>query len=194
VGGSLTGGTGATTSEGGGSTSGAGGTIEPPARPPSAHRAEALSCEGVHDPPEPADRWAPEYDCLEHADCTDGENGKCIGGDRYMGLNSFCVYDACRTDADCDPGEVCYCAVSTWARCLFFGNCQIDADCGPGGYCSPSGSEDCGGHRSIDGYYCHTPHDTCIDNADCTGTDYCNFNVYNDRWECTAVDDTCVIG
>ena len=43
-------------------------------------------------------------------------------------------------------------------------NCHADSDCGVGGYCSPSRGY-CG---SFQGFYCHTPSDTCIDaTSDC---------------------------
>jgi hypothetical protein len=110
------------------------------------------------------------------------------------GMMYSCTYDACLTDNDCSAGKVCYCTASTSARCFSVGNCRTDADCGPNNYCSPSMSWDCGGYRPIDGFHCHTPKDTCIDDADCTGKTYCNFNAYKNLWECTAVNTTCVIG
>ena len=182
-------GTGGRTAETGGASTGGITT-----RPPDDHRPAADSCEGVHDPPEPTIWDASISQCTQHSDCTEGENGKCVNGVGSAGGMGFCVYDTCRTDADCDPGKVCYCTPSRAASCLSIGNCRTDADCGPQGYCSPSMSFDCGGYRPIDGYHCHTPDDTCSDDSDCTGTDYCNFNPYDNRWECTPVDDTCVIG
>jgi hypothetical protein len=53
---------------------------------------------------------------------------------------------------------------------------------------------DCSGYHSIDSYRCHTPDDSCIDDSDCTGGDYCNFNDYAGRWTCTAKNMTCAIG
>lgn len=190
-----------TTSSYGGSTGGAqtiataGSTMVP--RPPSVHRPTAASCVGVHSPAEPSNILYPEHSsCTKHADCTAGVNGKCVNGVGMAGSMFSCVYDQCATDADCDPGKMCYCTASTPARCLSVGNCQTDGDCGGGpfGYCSPSMSWDCGGYRPIDGYHCHTPLDTCMDNSDCTGTDYCNFDVYEARWRCIATDRSCVIG
>lgn len=185
----------------GGSTGGtktiaaAGATMVP--RPPTVHRPTAASCVGVHSPSEPSNIVYPESSrCTKHADCTDGVNGKCVGGIGMAGNMYSCVYDQCATDADCDAGKMCYCTAATPARCLSVGNCQTDGDCGGGpfSYCSPSMSWDCGGYRPIDGYHCHTPLDTCMDNSDCTGTDYCNFDVYEARWRCTATDRSCVIG
>jgi hypothetical protein len=53
---------------------------------------------------------------------------------------------------------------------------------------------DCGGYHTIDSYHCHTPQDTCLDNSDCTGSDYCNFDTYDGRWKCQVPNMMCVIG
>jgi hypothetical protein len=167
------------------------------ARAPAVHRVEALSCVGVHSPAQPTNIMYPESSsCTTHADCTAGVNGKCIQGGGSAGGMYYCTYDQCATDADCESGKICYCTADTAARCLTVGNCQSDADCGGGGYsyCSPSTGRDCGGYHSIDGFHCHTAKDTCMDDADCTGTDYCNFDTYEGRWKCTAIDKTCIIG
>lgn len=164
---------------------------------PTSHRPTAASCVGVNSPPEPTNIRDPQdSQCSSHADCTAGVNGKCVNGIGMAYSFYSCVYDKCSTDADCDPGKICYCTPTSAAKCLSVGNCQVDADCGGGpySYCSPSMSWDCGGYRPIDGYHCHTASDTCLDDADCTGTDYCNFDVYEARWKCTARDTTCVIG
>jgi hypothetical protein len=177
------------------SSSYGGSTVAP--RPPAVHRPTAQSCVGVHSPAEPTNNPYPDLSsCTKHADCTDGVNGKCVNGPGMAARMFYCAYDQCATDADCDPGKMCYCSANTAARCLAIGNCQSDADCGGGpySYCSPSMSWDCGGHRPIDGSHCHTPLDTCMDDLDCTGTDYCNFNVYEARWKCTPTDQSCVIG
>jgi hypothetical protein len=69
-----------------------------------------------------------------------------------------------------------------------FGNCRIDADCGNEhySYCSLASSWECNGLRLLDSYYCHTPKDKCLDDRDCTGNQYCNFDVVEGRWECVA--------
>lgn len=170
------------------------GTVVSP-RVPTAHRPEAASCVGVHAPPEPSGT-STRGACTKHADCTQGKNGRCIHGIGGAYNYYSCVYDQCDTDADCDPGKVCFCTVSDAARCLSVGKCRTDADCGGGsyGYCSPSTGMDCGGYHTIDSYHCHTPQDTCIDNSDCTGTDYCNFDTYDGRWKCQVPNMMCVIG
>jgi hypothetical protein len=175
----------------------AGAKVVPP-RPPAVHRTQDSSCVGVYSPPEPLGvAGAGSGTCTRHADCTAGVNGKCAAGD--VGRTTFyysCYYDSCATDADCDPGKICYCTGSSAARCLRTGNCQTDADCGGGAYsyCSPSRSWDCSGYHPVDGFHCHTASDSCMDDSDCTGTDYCNFNVYDGTWKCTAINNLCAIG
>jgi hypothetical protein len=178
------------------SLGGAIGTTEVAPRSPESHRPQALTCVGVYSPAEPPSD-ALNARCTRHADCTEGANGKCAASGVGMGGGIYsCNYDQCATDADCDPGKICYCTVSSSARCLTVGNCQTDADCGGGShsYCSPSMGWDCGGYRPIDGYHCHTAADTCLDDADCSGTDYCNFDVYDGSWKCTATNTSCIIG
>lgn len=74
-------------------------------------------------------------------------------------------------------------------NCATGGNCRSDADCGPSttGYCSPSRDLGaCGrgiGAAAWVGWFCHTPRDTCTDDADC----YPNGCVYveaSGRWAC----------
>jgi hypothetical protein len=172
------------------------GTVGIPARPPSVHRGVSTSCAGIFSPAEPPTTVSLSGNCKKHADCTSGANGKCVSGLGNAGNYYTCSYDACSTDHDCELGKVCYCTANDSARCLSIGNCRTDSDCNTGsyGYCSPSMSWDCGGYRPIDGYHCHTPSDSCMDDADCSGTDYCNFDVYEGRWKCTKTDVSCVIG
>jgi hypothetical protein len=151
-------GRGGTTGQGGNVGSGGGGgttsTVVKP-RPPAIHRPEALSCVGVHSPPEPPNPLpSTASKCARHADCTAGTNGKCVNGIGYSGSIYNCIYDQCATDADCDAGKVCHCNSTTAARCLSVGNCRTDADCGGGdySYCSSSMGHDCGGYHTIDSY------------------------------------------
>jgi hypothetical protein len=177
----------------GGNVGGQSGTIVSP-RVPTSHRPQASSCAGVFAPAEPVN---PQYGlCKRHADCTQGTNGRCISSQMgYMAYNYHCSYDTCATDADCDPGRVCYCQEQS-ARCFLLGNCQTDADCGGGAlsYCSLAYGGDCGGYHWYSGFYCHTPKDTCLDDSDCTGEDYCDFDVVDGRWECKSPNMNCVIG
>jgi hypothetical protein len=181
----------------GGSSGGQSGTIVSP-RVPAVHRAQANSCVGVFAPAEPVDPNSGSS-CKKHADCTQGKNGRCITDPVGMGRAAkmyYCAYDSCATDADCDPGKVCYCTAGDAAHCFYAGNCRTDADCGGGAtsYCSPAYGNDCGGYHWYSSYYCHTTRDTCIDDSDCTGKNFCDYNVVSGRWECTAPNMSCAIG
>jgi len=117
--------------------------------------------------------------CTRDSDCTAGTNGRCL---QYGGpaCNYHCSYDDCSSDSDCSAHAPCACRTSssdTGANsCATASNCRIDADCGPGGLCSAS---QCG-----QGYFCHTPKDSCLDDSDCaSGT--CNFDLTSQAWLCT---------
>jgi hypothetical protein len=104
----------------------------------------------------------------------------------------MCTYDACQHDADCKPGQACACHDTAKAgnggNACVAGNCRVDSDCGAGGYCSPSGDMSC--VASVGGYYCHTPNDLCIDDADCASGGFgaqCSYSTTHGRWECTTV-------
>lgn len=121
--------------------------------------------------------------CATDAHCTDGVNGRC---EERRG--TACTYDECFEDSECNTGGPCACEGGFWSdsnACLL-GNCRTDADCGDG-YCSPSFG-DCGDYAGVIGYYCHTPEDTCIDDADCGGSDmgpgYCMYRPEVARWAC----------
>lgn len=143
---------------------------------PERHREQAIRCE----PSVPANEAiieCPDCECDRNDDCTDGENGRCVG-DRG---DQVCVYDQCQTDSDCG-GEVCACGAGKDAsnRCLV-SNCNIDSDCGRGGYCSPS----LGGCGELDyTYQCHTNRDECLDDRDCDGSDFCHFQSSAGKWVC----------
>ena len=113
----------------------------------------------------------PSVTCATDADCV---------GDAAMGLGAICLqgicgWDACLTDADCSPAQVCVCASQAYGGNGFHGNecvaatCKVDGDCGAGRYCAPSRTY-CG---SIQGYNCTSPADSCVnpqtDCASCGG-------------------------
>ena len=134
------------------------------------HRAAAASCTAVRPASNLGDATGK---CIKDAECTGGSNGRCVA---YPGQPSFCSYDACTADADCGSASVCDCrnGASFDANTCFHGNCQVDADCGVGGYCSPSAVTigfDCntGVQQGSYGFFCHTPKDECVDDADCAG-------------------------
>jgi hypothetical protein len=128
--------------------------------------------------------------CTSDSSCTAGVNGRCAeqgGGVLYCA----CTYDTCMHDTDCATGKTCACHGSPYAggdgNTCMPGDCRVDADCGAGGYCSPSYDvSSCG---SLGGYYCHTPKDLCVDDADCQGTSgpaVCTYVTTSGRWECRA--------
>ena len=139
--------------------------------------------------------------CKMDSDCTastKGSNGRCVSG---RGGPS-CSYDECFDDSTC-LGKVCLCrpegevTASVQAHhCLSQGNCRTDGDCGTGGTCSPSFST-CGSYTGVVAYYCHTPQDSCLDDADCQSADgglgsigYCKFSPEGSKWICAY--DQCV--
>jgi hypothetical protein len=123
-------------------------------------------------------------DCQSDGECTSGTNGRCIGS---MGGPAicFCTYDTCMHDTDCAADQACACHGTAYAgnagNACVPGDCRVDTDCGAGGYCSPTMTCD-----FLNGYYCHTPNDLCIDQADCTTAELpvCDYSTKDLRWEC----------
>jgi hypothetical protein len=154
-----------------------------------------VPCDGVRGTPDPSTLPSPDagggyHDCYAHEDCTDGVNGRCVGA--RMGY--VCTYDQCQTDDDCGEG-VCECGggqmghtTSDYDVCVARGNCRVNADCGDSGYCSPTFGS-CGAYSGVVAYYCHTPNDECVNDADCgTGEpwgSYCAYNEIGGRWICS---------
>jgi hypothetical protein len=133
----------------------------------------------------------------------------------FLGCVGFCSYDDCFADSDCPSRVPCACRTSESVPaanvCLTTSNCRVDDDCGAGGYCSPSqvgafcvcfspalckpdsGSCFAGttpvacacGDSCGHGYFCHTPGDACIDDADCAGQGTCNYDTVSSRWTCS---------
>jgi hypothetical protein len=113
--------------------------------------------------------------CTTLADCPN------IGTDTpfIACLEGKCSPDECLTDSDCPRGSACACANqfgpnSDRTNSCIPSQCRVDADCGREvGICSP-GYAGCG---MFLGYYCHTPADTCITDADCCdhSAPHCNY-------------------
>jgi hypothetical protein len=155
---------------------------------PEVHRPASVAC--------PTERGPGSFDpqlafaeCTADEDCTGGDNGRCMmsqGG----ALTNRCTYDACFTDGDCPAAHVCRCRESTSdANACVAGDCVTDADCGAGGYCSPSKAPDQVNY-GISGYYCHSPADECLDDADCPdengATAYCVYDDELTHWRCSS--------
>jgi hypothetical protein len=101
----------------------------------------------------------------------------------------------CWQDADCDdagfgaPG-LCSCAPNTRhgfsasANICIPNDCRVDADCACG-YCSPTVNPNCGSFYGVQGYYCHTPQDCCVNDSDCDGGGgYCAYHTEVGYWTC----------
>jgi len=166
--------------------------VPPTRRVPLRHRASGMTCSSERPASTCMAGEGPPVECTADGQCTMGVNGRCVGNPRD---GCRCNYDRCTTDGDCSEGGPCECRVpsrgASGANVCMAGNCQVDANCGAEGYCSPSlGS--CGDFGGVVGYYCHTPADQCIDDADCLGDagflgqrPYCMFAREVGRWVCS---------
>jgi hypothetical protein len=167
--------------------SGCGGTVQHTPVPlgfPEQHRATADACPATR-PPSIVDAGTPSdagvfpgSDCQVDGDCTKGKNGRCM----YTRVGPTCTYDACAQDSECPSGNVCRCE-TTGNRCVA-GNCATDAQCNNLG-CSPTFGTSCGPYSGVQGYYCHTVNDTCLNDSDCKegGPGYCAYT--GNHWECS---------
>ena len=198
------GGAGARTGVGGvGGVAGSPGTAGAGGRVPVKHRAATIACSMDRPASSCPASTTPDAGvavmCTRDADCTAGMNGRCDPPFRLNGCQ--CSYDQCFADADCttttgpcecrplDPATASPSAIvapgPTPKNTCMTGNCRVDRDCGAGGYCSPSQGP-CGAYLGVIGYYCHTPKDTCVDDADCQaqGGGDCRFDQVTAVWMC----------
>jgi hypothetical protein len=127
-------------------------------------------------------------ECFRDSDCSAGENGRCFNSRE----NRQCTYDECFSDSECSLGGPCACggrySGDPGPNVCMAGNCRTDADCPSTNYCSPTQGE-CGSYGGIIGYYCHTPSDTCVDDAECVGDStrgagYCMYRPELGHWAC----------
>lgn len=163
-------------------------TTEPPPRVPAVHvAAKSSACGSARGSNEPPDGAG----CKSDDQCTAGKNGRCL----RTGLGfAECTYDECVADADCGAGGFCNCrgeGATTANRCVVGSDCRTDADCG-GPFCSPSLTPGgCGGTSlALQGFFCHSARDECIDNADCAGPDVpgettCDYDKAEKKWRCS---------
>ena len=133
--------------------------VSPANAAPAEHRATATACAPSNAPPIDGGPMS----CTSTIDCV-GD----AGAFTYYNvcLHGVCSFDQCLTDADCGSTGVCACSTDYYGGNSQYhpnvcvpGNCRVDADCGAGGYCSPSRGY-CG---SFQGFYCHSPADSCVD-------------------------------
>ncbi|WAS90706.1 ferritin-like domain-containing protein [Nannocystis punicea] len=139
------------------------------------HRAEARECLMPATPTSCPGTGGGE--CKTNEDCTEQPFGSCqLNSGDIDSADCACVY-GCRTDADCDVGEVCRCAgagLGQATRCIS-AQCTLDADCG-GVLCGLS-PDDC---VNSPVQACQTPQDSCDQQSDCGVP--CVFA--DDRWQC----------
>jgi hypothetical protein len=151
---------------------------------PSEHRATAPACAASTPPPLPDGGIPPA--CTTNADCTATSRG-----DFYQTcFHGQCSYDGCLTDTDCGSTGVCACSSDYYGgnggyhpNVCVPANCRLDSDCGAGGYCSPSRGY-CG---TFQGFYCHTPADSCVNpTVDCAtcGQNACTYSPATAAFTC----------
>ena len=152
-------------------------------RLPLKHRATADACSHDRGPGD-ADAQITQTECTKDADCTAGNNGRCLVT-KVGAHGNVCSYDTCFADSDCGS-KACHCRESASdANTCVGGNCRVDADCGAGGYCSPSVDFHATNFGST-GYYCHTSSDRCINDADCRNPgEQCAFDPTAQHWACS---------
>jgi hypothetical protein len=196
TGGSATGGM----SMGGGSGGGGLAGTDGGARIPENHRVSHETCVSGSQPTSPCvPSGVVSSLCSVSGDCRSGTNGRCLPElhPPVPGTYCLCAYDECLSDGDCSAGGACSCGKESSPfgkgnRCLL-GDCQVDADCGPMGYCSPSRKPHTplswtSSNGALNGFYCHTNGDTCLNDADCIGGgnwgSYCAFDSTKSGWVC----------
>ena len=179
---------------------GATGTAGAAGRVPIKHREVAVTCSMERQPSTCPAATTPDAGalvmCTKDTDCTSGTNGRCDPSPRVNGCE--CSYDQCFADADCKTSSgPCECRpqavtagqgfgpAATPTNVCKPGNCRVDKDCGAGNYCSPSQGP-CGNYAGTVGYFCHTPLDKCVDDADCKtqGGGDCRFDQVGAAWVC----------
>lgn len=172
-----------------------------PSEVPFFHRATAQACAAGDATPDAGSSCSSDADCVP-----DGGTGLTL---LRTCLHGRCRSDECLVDSDCGNTGLCACArfasptgsggsggaggsnapvaggqsgaagAGAFARNICLpGNCRVDSDCGTNGYCVASFGP-CGG---IDGYYCHTANDSCMNAsedcppASCGGRPLCTYS------------------
>jgi hypothetical protein len=129
-------------------------------------------------------------DCAQDSDCAGQAPCACRASSSDATANTCEAASNCGVDADCGPGGFCSPSLlmgGAACQCFSEAFCQADtgsscSETGPDGVtkavpCSCPG--DCGR-----GYFCHTPKDSCVDDADCAGG-ACSFDLTSGSWMCT---------
>ncbi|MBN8612322.1 MAG: hypothetical protein J0L92_17130 [Deltaproteobacteria bacterium] len=152
--------------------------------PPDPTRPAEIVCSPCR-PPGVSTGGGGRGECETDADCTEGTNGRCGFGR----AGSFCSYDLCFSDADCDTGEACLCdgtGLGGGGNTCVSAGCRTNNDCTPGHACSPTFGG-CGHYAGFIGFQCHTAEDECTTDADC-GPGYCAFDATLAHWACSTAE------
>jgi Cys-rich repeat protein len=136
----------------------------------------------------PGTAGGPGGACASDADCTMGDNGRCLFGR----IGAYCNYDECFEDSDCPTGQLCACDIGPGYQniCIEAG-CLTNGDC-PGSHTCASSLSSCGTYFPPMGYYCHTDADACTLDADCAAMGAgasCRYNDFGPdmgRWTCSS--------
>jgi len=103
------------------------------------HREAAVACQA----PETASAPAPgpiNDPCLSNSDCVARPYGRCVVEQTPVGPSNSCVYE-CVTDSDCGTNQICSCGDT---NVCIFAACSTDGDCEPGYFCTTEAAP-CGG-------------------------------------------------
>lgn len=150
--------------------------------PPSPTRPVPVTCSPCR-PPGGGTSSGPG-ECRSDADCTEGDNGRCVFGR----AGASCSYDECFSDADCGANEVCLCdgsGLGGGGNSCITTSCRTNNDCG-GQTCSPTFGS-CGHYTGVVSYACHTASDECTVDSDC-GAGYCAFDAAVSHWVCSTME------
>jgi hypothetical protein len=163
-------------------------------REPDVHRASPDACsrqEPLKDQFEPGG-----HGCKSDAECMrpNAKLARCVGRGPRGNAPPYneCFTNTCYADSDCQASAhekaLCLCGGhgaggSLGNRCVR-GNCRSDADCGAGGFCSPTYGIQSDFCSEPEGFFCRTRSDECLDNADCSSDQRCNYDERAERWTC----------
>ncbi len=138
----------------------------------------------------PACGYACSYDeCASDSDCVGNAPCLCRSSNSDTSANTCATASNCRVDADC--GRFGFCSPSLLGPCGCISEAFCDAS--SAGACSETGPD--GVTRSVpcscsgkcgNGYFCHTPKDSCLDDADCP-RGACIFDLTSQAWMCASV-------
>jgi hypothetical protein len=139
----------------------------------------------------PACNDACSYDtCTTDSDCPSNQPCECRASTSSAQPNACVTGGECRVDADC--GAAGYCSpslIGTVGSCFGPATCWPDAGEGSCSMYTPAAGwvnvpcscrVNCG-----HGYFCHTPSDACIDDAECEGRGTCNYDTEAKHWSCS---------